>query len=144
MDAAAGLPSGWLWWLMLFLMLVILILAGIILHLLREQAKAGNKQAADILRGFEAGKEVIPLDKVRSLLDQMERRADETITPWDDILAGAIRKGVEMVLQRTPPTEGEIPAPATAETIININTPDVPPTGGAPIASATGFQPSAG
>lgn len=139
-DTAAGLPSGWMWGVMLFLMLMILLLAGIILYLLREQAKAGNKQAADLLKGFEAAKDVIPLDKVRGLLDQMERRAETSPNPWDDIAVGGILKGVELLLQRTAPTEGEIPVPVPTETNVNITNNAAPPTGGASTAPAIGFH----
>jgi uncharacterized membrane protein len=96
----AGLPTGWMWGVMLFLMLVILILIGVILYLVREQAKAGNKQAIDLLKGFEAARDVIPIDKIRILLQQLERRADASPNPWDDIAVGGIQKGVDMILQR--------------------------------------------
>lgn len=100
-TAAAGLPTGWMWGVMLFLMLVIVVLIGIILHLLREQAKAGNKQAIDLLKGFEAARDVIPIDKIHDLLKQLERRAGETTNPWDNIAVGGLQKGVDMIMQRT-------------------------------------------
>jgi hypothetical protein len=94
-----------MWGVMLFLMLVILILIGVILYLVREQAKAGNKQAIDLLKGFDAARDVIPIDKIRALLQQLERRADVSPNPWDDIAVGAIQKGTDMILQRNTTSE---------------------------------------
>lgn len=132
------LPTGWLWGMMLFFMLVILVLIGVVLYLLQERAKAGDRQAADLLKGIEAGKDLIPIDKIHALLGAIGRRADETANPWDDILAGAIERGVNMILQRSAVPVAAAPAPASPVVSITNN------AGGNPAGAGEAFPESKG
>lgn len=83
---------------------VIVILVTVGWWVINKLAEQGDKRAQDLQRQIETVRDMIPIDKVRGLVEDAQRAAKNTATPLDDLVTD-----IAADLLKPPPTITPLP-----------------------------------